>query len=120
MIWGDSHAQMLNYGLAKNLPGNWQIFQVASSGCHPNTDITEDSDKNYCTRSNWFALNTIRTNKIKTVIVAQSVDHNPAQMNKIASKLESLGVEKLFLLDHLPDGLIFTKSYFATTMARYA
>ena len=102
MIWGDSHAQMLNYGLRKNLPSNWQIFQVASSGCHPNPDINEDSDKNYCTRSNWFALNTIRTNKIKTVIVAQSVDHNPAQMNKIALKLESLGVEKIIFIGSSP------------------
>lgn len=102
MIWGDSHAQMLNYGLRKNLPSNWQIFQVASSGCHPNPDINEDSDKNYCSRSNWFALNTIRKNKIKTVIVAQSVEHNPAQMNKIALKLESLGVEKIIFTGSSP------------------
>lgn len=101
-IWGDSHAQMLNYGLRNNLPNDWQIFQVASSGCHPNPDITQDSDNNYCTRSNWLALKTIQSNNIKTVIVAQSVNHDSAQMNRIATKLESLGVEKIIFIGSSP------------------
>lgn len=102
LIWGDSHAQMLNYGLRKNLPDDWQILQVASSGCHPSVDFTQDSDKNYCARSNWFALKTIQDNKIKTVIVAQSFGHDAAQMNTIASKLEQLGVEKIIFVGPSP------------------
>jgi peptidoglycan/LPS O-acetylase OafA/YrhL len=102
LIWGDSHAQMLNYGLRKNLPNDWQILQIASSGCHPSINFTQDSNKDYCARSNWFALNVIRDNKIKTVIVAQSVEHDAANMNKIASKLESLGVEKVIFMGSSP------------------
>jgi peptidoglycan/LPS O-acetylase OafA/YrhL len=102
LIWGDSHAQMLNYGLRKNLPDDWQILQVASSGCHPSVDFTQDSDKNYCARSNWFALKTIQENKIKTVMVAQSFGHDAAQMNRIASKLEELGVEKIIFVGASP------------------
>ena len=102
LIWGDSHAQMLNYGLSKNLPKDWQIFQIASSGCHPSIDFTKDSEVNYCARSNWFALKTIQDNKVKVVVVAQSVDHDAAQMNKIAAKLESVGVEKIVFLGSSP------------------
>jgi len=34
-LWGDSYAQMLTYGLIKNLPKNWQLFQISSRGCQP-------------------------------------------------------------------------------------
>jgi len=102
LIWGDSHAQMLNYGLSKNLPSDWQILQVASSGCHPSIDFQYDSDTNYCARSNWFALKTIEMANVKVVVIAQSVDHNSAQMNKIASKLEKMGVEKIIFVGSTP------------------
>ncbi len=102
LIWGDSHAQMLNAGLTQHLPKSWQIYQVASSGCHPTVDSLQDSDTNYCVRSNWFALKTVSDNKIKVVVVAQSVDHDPVQMSKIATKLEALGVERIIFLGSTP------------------
>jgi peptidoglycan/LPS O-acetylase OafA/YrhL len=102
LIWGDSHAQMLNVGLSQHLPKAWQVFQVASSGCHPTVVSFQDSDTNYCVRSNWFALKTVRDNKIKVVVVAQSVDHDPVQMGKIATKLEALGVERIIFLGSTP------------------
>ena len=60
-IWGDSHAQHLNYGLTQNLPLSWQVLQVAVSGCGPlRVDDTEDPARNYCSRSNSFALKAIK------------------------------------------------------------
>jgi peptidoglycan/LPS O-acetylase OafA/YrhL len=102
LIWGDSHAQMLNFGLSRHLPKAWQVFQVASSGCHPTVESIDDSSTNYCLRSNWFAMKVIRENKIKVVVVAQSVDHDPVQMSKIAGKLEAMGVERIIFLGSTP------------------
>ena len=59
-IWGDSHAKQLYYGLNNNLPNSWDVLIVASAGCKPSLSAKEDSATDYCQRSNWFALKSIR------------------------------------------------------------
>jgi hypothetical protein len=102
LLWGDSNAQMLNFGLAQTLPQNWSILQVASSGCYPNADYTQDSEVNYCARSNWFAMNVIRQQKINVVVIAQSREHDLAQLQHIAQTLEKLGVERVIVMGSVP------------------
>jgi Predicted acyltransferases len=68
MLWGDSHAQHLYWGLARNLPRDWQILQVASSACTPEVDAAGPSTTNYCQQSNWTALQTIARDKPDVVI----------------------------------------------------
>lgn len=102
LLWGDSHAQMLNYGLSKNLPENWQILQIASSGCYPSVNFDSDSDSNYCARSNWFALEIIKKNKIDVVILAQSSGHNLSQMTYMSNKLIDYGVKKVIVMGPVP------------------
>ena len=80
-IWGDSHAQALNFGLRNHLPPNWQILQVASSGCRPNANAKEASTTSYCDQSNWFALKAISESKPDVVILAQNLGHNIAGNN---------------------------------------
>jgi hypothetical protein len=101
-IWGDSHAQQLYIGLKHNLPPNWQILQVASSGCAPNIHALHPSRVDQCTQSNWFALKTIRDTKPQVVIVAQSVGHNINTVNQIAATLKSLGVPKVIFTGPTP------------------
>jgi hypothetical protein len=72
LIWGDSHAEQLYFGLKSNLPPNWQILQIASSGCSPNITIKEPSTTDYCDQSNWFALKTLRETKPNVVIMVLS------------------------------------------------
>ena len=102
LIWGDSHAQMLNSGLANVLSDNWQILQIASSGCYPNIDYVKDSDSNYCVRSNWFATKIIKENKIDVVIIAQSSGHNLSIINYTVNKLLSFGVGKVIVMGPAP------------------
>ncbi len=94
LIWGDSHAAQLYYGVSQNLPTNWQILQVTSSGCYPDLS-NQDSSNNYCERSNWFAMQTIAKERPDTVIVAQNGKHNAAKMSLIKSRLESLGIKNI-------------------------
>jgi hypothetical protein len=102
LIWGDSHAQQLNVGLKHNLPSNWQILQVASSGCKPDILAAQASTVDYCSQSNWFALKTIQETKPEVVIVAQNVGHNIDTMNQIAGELKRLGVPKVIFTGPTP------------------
>jgi len=100
-IWGDSHAQHLNYGLTQNLPSFWQVLQVASSGCRPRVDITDDQ-QDYCGRSNSFAIQAIKDSKPDVVVVAQAVEHDIERLDAIATEVQRLGVKKLVVAGPTP------------------
>lgn len=95
LIWGDSHGSHLYHGIYQNLPKDWQVLQVTSSGCHPDISSKQDSSTNYCKRSNWFAMQTIAKERPDTVIIAQNDDHNVAKMSLIRSTIESLGIKNI-------------------------
>lgn len=101
-IWGDSHAQMLYFGLKNYLPPNWQIMVVATSGCAPDASVTEDSPIHPCQRSNWFALDKIREVAPDAVIVAQRDERDADQLAKIERVLNEDGVKKTLLLGPAP------------------
>jgi len=101
-LWGDSHAQQLFYGLEKNIPANWQILVGASSGCHPDPDVTSGSEVDYCKQSNWFSLKNIAEAKPDVVIVAQDHDHNIGRMNRIVLKLKKIGVKRIIFTGPVP------------------
>ena len=93
-IWGDSHAQQLYYGLRQVLPDDWQILQVATSGCVARLNATPNK-QNYCEYSNWFAFSKIVEDKPDVVIVGQDAGHDVARMNDIARELLAAGVKKV-------------------------
>jgi len=102
MLWGDSHAQQLYHGLAKELPSDWGILVGASSGCNPKIE-SSDSNEDYCIRSNWFALQTAAREKPDVVIVAQRTDHDFQTMKAIAAKLRAAGVPKILFAGPAPE-----------------
>lgn len=89
LIWGDSHAEQLRPGLSMKLPKNWQILQVASSGCDPRLDA-KPNPENFCEQSNWFAFETIKHTKPDVVIVGQNQGHNLNIMLSISNELPLL------------------------------
>jgi hypothetical protein len=101
LIWGDSHAQQLYYGLNKNLPKNWQILQVASSSCFPEI-IDQDSNDNFCIKSNFVALEAIKVNKPDVVIIAQLNQYNVNKSLVINDKLKQLGISKVIFIGPVP------------------
>lgn len=98
LIWGDSHAQQTYYGLRKNLPSDWQVLIVASSACAPNPFVKQDSLTDYCKRSNWFALKTIKQIKPDIVLVAQSKNHRFIEMQNLEQVSQSLGAKRTLFL----------------------
>jgi hypothetical protein len=100
-IWGDSHAQQLYSGLKSNMPKNWEILIVASSGCNPKI-ITKDSKLDYCERSNWTALEAIKKIKPEAIIVAQKLGHDYEVMVKLFSDLQKYRLGKVFFTGPVP------------------
>ena len=102
LLWGDSHAQMLSFGLTQTLPQVWQLLQVASSGCSPSVTYQSDSAVDYCAKSNWWALKTMQEVKPQVVIVARSEGHETNEMDQITQKLISLGVGRVVFMGPTP------------------
>jgi peptidoglycan/LPS O-acetylase OafA/YrhL len=93
-LWGDSHAQQLYAGLKQVLPPQWQILQVASSGCVPRLGA-KPSPNDYCDTNNAFAWNAIAQSRPDVVLVAQNLGHSLADMARTAAALRALGVPRV-------------------------
>lgn len=102
LIWGDSHAQMLSFGVKTTIPADWQLLQVASSGCRP-AIVKTPSKSFYCNQSNWFALETIRNSKPNVVLIAQKSGHDAEKMHVIEAYLKDIGVDKIVFTGPTPE-----------------
>jgi peptidoglycan/LPS O-acetylase OafA/YrhL len=100
-IWGDSHAQQLYYGLSKVLPKNYEVLQVASSGCLANIEAKQSRD-DYCDQSNWFAYDVIKKIKPNTVIIGQNIGHEFARMEMLSENLKKVGVQRVIFTGPTP------------------
>jgi peptidoglycan/LPS O-acetylase OafA/YrhL len=100
-IWGDSHAQHLYHGLNTTLPETFEVLQVAASGCFAKIKLNPDKS-NYCEYSNWFAFDSIKKLKPDTVLIAQIMDHDHDQMEKMSTELKSIGVKNVFFTGTVP------------------
>lgn len=101
MLWGDSHAEHLSYGIKKNLPPDWQLLQVATSACAASLNM-EPSATDQCVQSNWFAQKLVTETKPDVVVIAQSIGHTAEKFEQFKSKLTSLGVKKIIFAGPVP------------------
>jgi hypothetical protein len=99
-LWGDSHAQMLYYGLVQNLPSNKVLYQVSRAACNPAIVKTADL---MCNKTNGFALQELAYLKPEIVIVAQRDSWDQNAVKDISSKLSALGVGKILFLGKSPE-----------------
>ena len=102
LLWGDSHAQHLNYGLKQWLPADVSLLQVGSSGCAPAAADRDHDALGTCNRANRFALEKIAAVKPDTVILAQSVNHEDNDFDKLATSLRNMGVQRIIVVGPVP------------------
>ena len=102
-IWGDSHAQQLNYGLAKTLPPDISILQVATSSCKPSTEKASQGITKACNKSNQFVLEILSRLKPDLVLLAQRNGHEQVDWDVIATQLHQIGVKKVLLVGSAPN-----------------
>jgi peptidoglycan/LPS O-acetylase OafA/YrhL len=99
-LWGDSHVQQLNPGLQKVLSPDWQLLQVASSGCVARIEPNDHED--FCRHSNWFALKTIEATRPDVVVLAQADGHEENAIEAIGARLRQAGVKKVIFMGPTP------------------
>jgi peptidoglycan/LPS O-acetylase OafA/YrhL len=102
LIWGDSHAQHLYYGLQQTIPREVSILQVTTSSCLPRLTETSPGLFDTCTTSNRFAQKVIAEVKPRTVLLAQGSGHLSTNFEEIAKGLQSLGVRHVLVAGPIP------------------
>lgn len=102
-LWGDSHAEMLHYGLSKNLPQNWQLLQVARADCGPRLVSSPRDVQDRCASANNFALKAIETTMPKVVMLGQRNHWSDSQIQDLTNALKKLGVKKIIFYGKSPE-----------------
>ena len=100
-LWGDSHAQHLNYGLSLVLPLDVSLMQVGSSGCAPSITDYEVS-REACNKANRFAWEKLALLKPAVVILAQQRGHDADRYDAVIERLKKLGVKTVILMGPVP------------------
>lgn len=101
LVWGDSHAQNLVYGLIRTLPKDWQVLQVTSSSCTARLNARFSRDR-YCENSNAFAYQTILKVRPDVVIIGQARGHDGKAMERMAKALRGVGVGRVLFTGPTP------------------
>lgn len=103
LVWGDSHAEMLHYGLKNSLPNNWQLLQIARAACPPFVEGIPNSAEQKCQMTNSFAVKEISRIKPQVVVLAQRDSWSDLQVKKITTFLESNGVGRIIFIGKSPE-----------------
>jgi len=102
MLWGDSHAFQLYYGLNEQLGYRFQLNQLTSSGCRPFIGISQNGDSINCQRSNEYAISKIKQAKPDTIIIAQKDMHDKTDWSQLSGQLKKIGVKRVILVGPVP------------------
>jgi peptidoglycan/LPS O-acetylase OafA/YrhL len=103
LVWGDSHAQMLAYGLKRNMPSDWQFLLITQPGCQPAVLAGTDGINDDCARINLFASELIERDPPDVVLLAQRDQWKPSNTELIYEKLRNMGVKKVLYLGKSPE-----------------
>jgi hypothetical protein len=104
LLWGDSHAQALSFGIRQALPPSVRLAQVATSGCPASLSTIRGGTltARACARSNPFARDAIRRMKPDVVILAQAARHDTVDWQGLADSLHAWGANRVVLVGPLP------------------
>lgn len=99
LLWGDSHAQALSYGLRK-ISMNYPFSQITTSACKPSSLTIDYSDEftKACNLSNTKAIDVAIKQNPKIIIFAQRNGHDKTNYLSIIKKLRENNVTSKFIL----------------------
>jgi peptidoglycan/LPS O-acetylase OafA/YrhL len=115
LLWGDSHAAHLYYGLKRVLPKDISPLLIFSSGCAPRLYSDINRQLPYCNTSNSAALNLVEKQPPDIVILASNGVVEIKYIRELAHTLKGLGVKKVLWLGPLPHW----KPYLYKTIMKY-
>ncbi|MEO8298540.1 MAG: SGNH hydrolase domain-containing protein, partial [Burkholderiales bacterium] len=126
LLWGDSHAQALSWGLRETLPPGVRLAQVATSACKPSLGPgMEPGLADSCEASNRYALATLRRLRPAVVILAQSDHHEQTDWPAFAATLHAAGARRVIVVGPVPQWkpslpLVVTRYHWDPPQARIA
>lgn len=104
LLWGDSHAQALSYGLRKIIDSNMSLSQVATSNCKPAIDNSAALNELSlaCEKSNQLVKSLILDKAIDVLIITES-SHDPSRYNEISLFVQTYSPDtKLIIVGPVP------------------
>jgi peptidoglycan/LPS O-acetylase OafA/YrhL len=103
IVWGDSHAQMLSYGLKENIPTGWSYLLITRPGCKPAIIDSKEQIHNECEKINYFATQQIEQVIPEIVLLAQRDEWKPENVDTLYKELKAMGVKKVLYLGKSPE-----------------
>lgn len=100
LIWGDSHAQQLFYGLNTALGQQISVGIIASAGCKASMPLQTQYVR--CLRSNEAAISQIRNTPPDIVVLAQAQDHSAAELAALSRLILEMGVTRVVIVGPVP------------------
>jgi peptidoglycan/LPS O-acetylase OafA/YrhL len=101
LLWGDSHAEHLSWGLQKALPPGVSLLQITTSPCPPMFGAAFGQWM-ICERSNLEARRTIARVRPDIVVLAQKSDHLGTDWISLASEIRALGARAVIVVGPVP------------------
>ncbi|WP_316191321.1 MULTISPECIES: acyltransferase family protein [unclassified Bradyrhizobium] len=102
MIIGDSNASDLYYGLQEVLPKHVSLLLIWSSGCQVSEVIERITATHHCHMANYFALQRIKTDPPKVLLMSSNNSFDIAYIRKFARLVKSYGVKHILVLGQRP------------------
>ena len=102
LIWGDSHAAHLYYGLKKSLPKDISTLLIFSSGCAPRPINMANLEIDHCEMSNYSALKFVEKDPPDIVVLASNSSFDINYIRELTTRLKRLGIKKVLVMGSLP------------------
>jgi peptidoglycan/LPS O-acetylase OafA/YrhL len=102
LIWGDSHAAHLYYGLEKSLPKDISTLLIFSSGCINGPVVMDRLEIDHCAMSNYSAIQLVERDPPDVVVLASNNSFDINYIRQLAEKLKKSGVKKVLVMGSLP------------------
>ena len=103
LVWGDSHARMMSYGINQSIKSNWESLLIAAPGCNPALVLASGEHQDECTKNNAFATSQIKKFHPEIVLLAQRDAWDPAKVDVLFNELIKMGVKKVLYLGKSPE-----------------
>lgn len=103
LIWGDSHARMMSYGINQSINSNWEPLLIAAPGCNPAIAPASGKDLDECAKNNAFATSQIQKFHPEIVLLAQRDAWDPVKVDVLFNGLVKMGVKKVLYLGKSPE-----------------
>lgn len=108
LLWGDSHAQALSYGLRQALPAGVSLAQVTTSGCRVAPTgieagtLASRASRTACRRSNAEAMKAVRRLQPDILFLAQADGHEGSRVIEVAAQARRAGARRVVLIGPAP------------------